>query len=320
MIYKSVPASLASDYEGNLLSSGQESDAIASLSGSQMEVRKNVERYLEDKAQTMLNNVLGDGRSVVRVSAELDFQQLEKTSETYDPNSPSIRSEERTKTTNALSDKATEEAESTEEGSSETTITNYELNKTIEHIVNGVGGVRRLSVAVMVDGTYSEVEGEGGDAGAVYQPRSQEDLDRLASIVRSAIGFDTERNDQIEIVNMPFDRLDLQNEQEALDAMYLRDFYIDIAKKVGLVLLIIFGLLYFRKKSGKLFKALAGLMPPPRPAPAPMPEPMTRSVADEGVPPIQPETRKPTLVDQMQKTAKDQPDEIAKVIRTIMAD
>ena len=86
------------DYEGNMLSSGQDDDPVAGLSGSQMEVRKNVETYLEDKAQSMLDGVLGGGKSFVRVTAELDFQQLERTSESFDANSPSIRSEERIKT------------------------------------------------------------------------------------------------------------------------------------------------------------------------------------------------------------------------------
>ncbi len=75
------------DYNGNLLSSEMKSDVLAGLSSSQLEVRKNVETYLEDKAQTMLDGVIGTGRSIVRVTAELDFQQMEKTSEMYDPNS-----------------------------------------------------------------------------------------------------------------------------------------------------------------------------------------------------------------------------------------
>ena len=306
------------DYDGNLLSSGQEDDPIAGLSGSQMEVRKNIEGYLEDKAQTMLDGVLGAGKSVVRVTAELDFQQLERTSESFDPNAPSVRSEERTKSATNNTDKSAETNESTEEGNSESTITNYELNKTVEHMINAVGGIKRLSLALMVDGSYSQVENEAGDVEPIYQPRSQEELDRLSAIVKSAIGFDTERNDQLEIVNMPFDRRDLDSDREALDSMYQREFYMDVGKKVGTVLLAIIALLYLKKKSKKLFAALSGLVPaapPPRPEarrPAP-PEP-------EEVLPIVPEQRRPTLVDQMQETAKKEPEEMARVIRTIMAE
>ena len=195
----------------------------------------------------MLDGVLGAGRALVRVTADLNFQQLERTSETYDPNSPSVRSEERSKVTNAVADKSDEAAESTEDASEENTITNYELNKTVEHIINAVGGVDRLSLAVMVDGTYNEVETADG-VESIYQPRPQEELDRLAAIVKNAVGFDPQRNDQIEIVNIAFDRRDLVSDQEALDSMYMRDFYIDLSKKIGLVLLILIGLLYLKKE------------------------------------------------------------------------
>ncbi|MCX6834105.1 MAG: flagellar basal-body MS-ring/collar protein FliF, partial [candidate division Zixibacteria bacterium] len=209
------------DYDGNLLSSGQEADPIAGLSGTQMEVRKDVEQYLENKAQSMLDGVLGSDKSVVRVTAELDFKQLERTAETYDPNAPSVRSEERTKTSNSDSDKSSETSESLAQENSETTVTNYELNKTVEHVIDAVGGIKRLSVAVMIDGTYKEVENADGVMEGIYQPRPQEELDRLGAIVRSAIGFDAERSDQLEIVNLPFDRDNLDADRKALDTWIL---------------------------------------------------------------------------------------------------
>ncbi|MBD3256939.1 flagellar M-ring protein FliF [candidate division GN15 bacterium] len=309
------------DYEGNLLTSGQDRSAVAGLSSTQLEVRKNVEHYLEDKAQSMLDGVLGPNTAIVRVTADLNFQQLERTSETYDPNSPSIRSEERSKTSQSIADKATEEAESTEEGTEETTITNYELNKTVEHIINAVGGVERLSLAVMVDGTYNEVEGEDG-VESIYEPRPQEELDRLAAIVKNAVGFDPQRNDQIEVVNIPFDRRDLETDQQALDSMYQREFYLDLAKKIGLVLLVLIGLLYLKKKSNKLFGALKTLVPP-RPVAPPVQETQRAKEVEqeeEETVEVQPEKRKPRLVDQMQKVASDRPDELAKVIKTMMLD
>lgn len=310
------------DYDGNLLSGGQQADALAGLSASQLEVRKQVEQYLEDKSQTMLDDVLGAGKAVIRVTAELNFQQVERTSETFDPNTPSIRSEERTKASLTLSDKAGETDESQKDDATETTITNYELNKSVEHIVNAVGTINRLSVAVMVDGNYEPVGEEGGDAAPVYQPRSQEELDRLAAIVQNAIGFDSQRNDQIEMFNIAFDRSNFMDDRQKLDSMYLREFYMDIASKVGLVLLVIVGLLYMRKKARRLFQSLGSLMPPRR-APATAPastESLVDEIPDEDVMPIQPEARKPRLVDQMQKTAKDRPDEIARVIKTLMID
>ncbi|MDH3892618.1 MAG: flagellar basal-body MS-ring/collar protein FliF [candidate division Zixibacteria bacterium] len=303
------------DYNGNLLSSGQQNDALAGLTASQMEVGQNVEKHLESKAQTMLDEVLGVKKSVVRVTAELNFQQLERTSEIFDPNAPSIRSEQRTQNSGSVTDRNEENAESSEEDAQETVITNYELNRTMDHIVNAVGTIERLSVAVLVDGNYSEVENADGVVETVYEPRSPEELDRLEAIVKNAIGYDSERNDQVEMLNLSFDRKNLDTDREALDAMYVREFYLEIAKKVGYVLLIAFLLLYLKKKSRKLFGALSGLMPPP-------PPPRTQAVTPEPVEeePIEiiPETRKPRLVDKMQETAKKEPEEIAKVIKTMM--
>ncbi|MFQ5498453.1 MAG: flagellar basal-body MS-ring/collar protein FliF, partial [Candidatus Zixiibacteriota bacterium] len=305
------------DYDGNLLSSGQKSDAVAGLSSSQLDVRKQVETYLENKAQTMLNDVLGAGTSVIRVTADLDFQQLERTSETYDPNAPSIRSEERVKSSNTISDKAAEAEESTEDGSSETVVTNYELNKTVEHIIGSSGSISRLAVAVMVDGIYTPTENADGGTEMIYQPRSQEELDRLAAIVRNAVGYDQQRNDQIEMVNIAFDRRDLQQDRDALDSVYQRDFYFQIGQKVGYVLMIILALLYVRKKSRKLFAALGKLMPPPAPVRATV---EATAIEDEPIEPIVAQSRKPKLVDQMQETAREQPEELAKVIKTMMVE
>ncbi|UCD63429.1 MAG: flagellar M-ring protein FliF [Candidatus Zixiibacteriota bacterium] len=322
------PANIAIvDYDGNLMSSGSETDPLAGLSSSQLEVRKQVEQYLQDKAQSMMDDVLGSGKSVIRVTADLDFQQIERTSETFDPNAPSIRSEERVTTSATSSDKPSESAESSQDDNSESVITNYELNKTVEHIVNAVGNIDRLSVAVLVDGVYSPVEGGGGATEMVYQPRPQEELDRLAAIVKNAVGFDQQRNDQIEMVNIAFDRQNLQQDRELLDGMYQREFIMDIARKVGLVLLVLALLFWFRKKSSKLFAALKGITPPPRRVAAtggsqplrtgPSESPV---VEQEEVEEAQAEMRQPRLVDKMQRTAKDQPEEIARVIKTMMVE
>ncbi len=306
------------DYEGNLLTSGMEADPIAGLTSTQLDTRKQVETYLEHKAQSMLDDVLGAGKSVIRLTADLNFQQLERTLETYDPNSPSIRSEERTKTSSSTSDKSDETAESSEEGSNETTITNYELNHTVEHIVNAVGSIERVSIAVMVDGIYTPTENEDGVVEMVYQPRSQDELDRIAAIVKSAVGFDAGRNDQIEMVNLEFDRGDLGKQQEALDAMYEREFYMDIARRVGYFMLIAFIILYFRKKVKKLFASLSQLMPKP----VVVQQQTVATSEEEEVAPITvaPENRKPRLVDQMQEAAKNEPEELAKVIKTMMVE
>ena len=193
------------------------------------------------------------------------------------------------------------------------------MNKSVEHIVNALGTIDRLSVAVMVDGIYTAVENEEGVMESIYQPRPQEELDRLAAIVRNAVGFDAQRNDQIEMVNIAFDRQSLDSDQQLLDSMYAREFYMDIAKKVLYVLLILGLLFYARKKSSKLFAALGKLVPPPAPRTVVVNAPMDQeAAAPEPVEQAAPEQRQPKLVDKMQETAKKEPEEIAKVIKTMM--
>ncbi len=311
------------DYNGNLLTSGSESDPLAGLSSSQLEVRKQVEVYLQEKAQSMMDDVLGTGNAVIRVTADLNFQQIERTSEIYDANSPSIRSEERVKSTLTTNDKSDETNESSQDDKNETVITNYELNKTVEHLVNAVGSIERISIAVMVDGTYLPQENADGETEMIYQPRPQEELDRLSAIVKNSVGFDSQRNDQIEMINIAFDKEDLTGQQQMLDDMYQREFYTDIAKKVGYFLLIAFLLLYFKKKSKKLFAAMATIAPPPqtyRPNNRMATGDGEASQQDEFTEPIVLEKREPKLIDKMQETAKEEPEEIARVIKTMMVE
>ncbi|MCH9032324.1 MAG: flagellar M-ring protein FliF [candidate division Zixibacteria bacterium] len=300
------------DYFGNLLTTDNDDDPVAGLSSSQLQVRKDVEAYLEKKAQSMLDDVIGKGNSVVRITADLDFQRVERTDETYDPNLAVIRSEERSEETKSSSDKSEETSESTEDGKIERIITNYEIPRTVEHIVNAVGVINRISVALVLDGVYEDIEDADGNIIQDYSPRSQEEIDRLSAVVRSAIGFDADRNDQIEVYNVAFDRENLEYDRVALDSVYDQQFYLMMGKKIGFWALILFAALYFMKKTKKLFAALGKLIPPPAP----------QAVVD--LPPIETPLSQPPLrqqakvIDQMQGVAEERPDEIAKVIKTMM--
>ncbi len=313
------------DYNGTLLSSKMESDHLAGLSSSQLEVRKNVENYLEEKAQTMLDGLVGTGKSIVRVTAELDFQQLEKTSETYDPNTTAIRSQQRTDESKTASDKQEEVAVSSDENKVETSITNFEINKTVEHLVNSVGTISRLSVAVLLDGAYTEKANAEGVIESVYEPRSPEEIDNISSIVKNAIGFDGQRNDQIEVVNLAFDKTSMEFEQDKLDTIYQQEFYLDVAKKVGMVLLGILAFLYLRKKVKKLFASLGSLVPQQSymrsssgKADA-ISDETAKAIEDDELQ-IKPQKRATKLADQMTATAQKRPEEMAKVIKTMMAE
>jgi flagellar M-ring protein FliF len=177
------------DQNGRTLSEAYADDA-AGASDRQLEIKKEVEQYLRDKAETMLGSVLGEGRSHVRVDARLNFEKIESQRTVFDPDAQVVRSEERNESTDPQTG-----------GGTSSTMTNYEINQTVEHVVGEVGGVEQLSVAVSVDGNYSTP----ADGGApVYEPLPQEELDNIGRMVESAIGLDRERGDRIEVVNLQF--------------------------------------------------------------------------------------------------------------------
>ncbi len=316
------------DYDGNMLSSRTAGDELAAMTGTQMEMTRQVEHDLENKAQSMLDGVLGPGKGIVRVTAELNFQQYSKMSETYDPDMTAVVSEQRTQGTNSASKKNGENAENKEDEKNEVTVTNYEVSKTTETVNNAVGTVKRLSVAVLLDGNYRTIVNNEGVEQTVYEPRPLEEVDRLASIVKNAVGYSTDRDDQIEIVNIAFDKTYLNDQQKTLDQQYSREFYYDIIKKVLLGLFLIGLALWLRKRIKNFFTGLAKILPPaPRPTGTrTIRTAQTRAESGAEQAPVEeveeiiPEKRQLKLVDRMQKVAKDEPEEIAKVIKTMMVE
>lgn len=109
---------------------------------------------------------------------------------------------------------------------------NYEISKKVVNHVREVGIIKRLSVAVLVDGA-----GGGDGAATSYQPRSQEELDRIAALVRGAIGFDANRGDRVEVINMQFAAADIPDAEPAPFLGLGRAEIMQIAQSLGLVLL-----------------------------------------------------------------------------------
>jgi flagellar M-ring protein FliF len=161
--------------------------------------------------------VVGPGRARVELSSEFDLNRITQTSDKYDPDSRVLRSSQ---TREEQSSSGTENKDSPVSVSSELPgsgqkndgssnrdaskkseeIVNYEISRTTKTEVTEAGRVNRISAAVLVDGTYSK-----NDKGEVtYTPRPKEELDRIASLVRTAIGFDAKRGDQVEVVNLRF--------------------------------------------------------------------------------------------------------------------
>lgn len=195
------------DNRGRLLSKKPEEPGLAMSSGKQYEIKSNVEKYLSEKAQKILDKILGIDNSDVKVNVDLDFKQVEKTLETIDPESQIAISEQSSK--NTSSGRSISDSNAV---FSETTTTNYELSKTIEHMIEGSGSIKRITVAAVINGVKKEIK-NGDNVEIVYEPRSEEQMQQLESLLKQAVGLDETRNDQISIVSIPFENnIEDQNE------------------------------------------------------------------------------------------------------------
>jgi flagellar M-ring protein FliF len=192
------------DSKGNVLSKLPPDPRTPGLSGSQAEYQRNVERDMVGRIQAMLENVVGKGKASVQVTADLDFRVTEKTEEIYDSENPAIRStqKESDKSTPKAGDAKTA-ASGTEKEKSDETV-NYEINKTVSKTIMPVGDVKKLSIAVLVDGTYVK-DAKGAET---YQERSKKELEMLEDIVRKSAGVNAQRGDQVVVTSMPFQKQD----------------------------------------------------------------------------------------------------------------
>lgn len=202
------------DESGRLLAdgAGNETDAAALAQDKQ----SNHERRLRTQIEDIVASVVGRGRARVQVAAEIDFNRVQQVTDTFDPESRVIRSTQ-SKTENQQSqeardnqvsvanelpqpNKAAPNAQQRDTTQRNEEITNFEISKTTRTEVIEAGRVKRLSVAVLVDGVYAP----GANGQSTYQPRTSEELERISTLVRSAIGFDRNRGDQVEVINLRF--------------------------------------------------------------------------------------------------------------------
>jgi flagellar M-ring protein FliF len=211
------------DARGNILAGGRPEAEEQFLTASQMEFKTQFERRLEGRVESMLAKVVGPGRAVARVDVDLNMRRVERTRELYDPDKQVVRSERRSKELNESGQAAaggvpgvqsnvtaSEQASPTAQGgdgrssqkSSRVTETvNYEIDKTIERVIEPTGDLQRISVAVMVDGTYTTPTGGGA---AQFQPRSQAEISNFTQLVSAAVGVNPQRGDTIRVVSVPF--------------------------------------------------------------------------------------------------------------------
>ena len=226
------------DSNGKLLSDSKGEQTVMGSTGNQWDLKNSVESRLQMKIQDILDGVLGYQNSIAKVSVNLNFEKIERTTEAFDPDKVVILSEERQTESSFGQDSA--------QYAKENVLTNYELNKTVEHYVSPTGGISRVTVAVLVDGTYIEEEDEEGEKQKVYQSRSDEELNQIAGLVKSAVGYMEERGDVVEIENIQFDRRAFDEDMEYFEKAETRALWASVINK-GLLLVSVLVALFVMK-------------------------------------------------------------------------
>ena len=244
------------DQTGKMLARGEEdSGNLANVKAEEASLK--YEQRLTRAVEDLVGRTVGYGNVRATVSADLNFDRISTNEEIFDPETQVARSvqtieeneterdadEQNVSVENNLpavgNDLFFDQAPTLESSRTEET-TNFEISRTTRQMVRETGEVRRLSVAVLVDGTYTT--NEAGEQ--VYVPRSEEQLDRIAALVRSAIGYDANRGDSLEVVNMQFAEVEVGGEEYDNTLFgFSKDKLLDAAEVITLAILTILVLL-----------------------------------------------------------------------------
>jgi len=225
------------DNYGKMLAGSGNRSGEGPINSDQLALQEKLEKGLEDRVRTMLETVLGPGKAIARVSCTLNFTKEEKTEERYRPDSKVVRSEQILNETagdiqrsekgvpGILSNTAEGQAAMAQEADSRSSMSegfskqertvNYEISRVTSHTLEGWPKVERVSAAVVVDGIHTYIEGEKGKGEWKYTARSGEEMAKITKIVKRAVNFNADRGDEIEVVNIPFKKVDAGWEEGA---------------------------------------------------------------------------------------------------------
>lgn len=210
------------DNNGKMVAGFKEKSTVSQVTSNQLAFQEKKERLLENRVKTMLESVLGQDKAIVRVSCLLNFTQQEKTEELFLPANTVIRSEQASSSLSNNSAAAASGAPGLQanvapdntgtlaggdarSNQNQQYTKNYEVGKLTHRQILPIGSVQRLSVAVMVDGTYQQAEEGAEGEQAQYVPRAADEMAKLENIIKSAVDYDAARGDKIEVVNIPFE-------------------------------------------------------------------------------------------------------------------
>ena len=207
------------DSNGNLMAKGGEDDGLMSVKTE--DLRRTFEKRMQNSIEDQISRVVGYGKVTAIVNAEMNFDQISMNEEIYDPEGQVQRSSQTTQEETTEREPASDEVSvgtnlpgvggdlladnaPTAETSRTEEVTNFEISKTIRNTVRQSGEIQKLSVSILVDGRYTTDE----EGNKTYEPRSEQEMSQITALVRSAIGYDEDRGDVIEIVNLQFAQID----------------------------------------------------------------------------------------------------------------
>ncbi|MCB0394553.1 MAG: flagellar M-ring protein FliF, partial [Bdellovibrionales bacterium] len=208
------------------------------LSGELMELKQKSERQIEQQIEDMLSKVVGVGKVIARVSAKINVKEMASVEETVDPDRTAIRSvqSEEEKLNGSRSNPTgipgaranlpgaedTGQVGFQQDVNKELKVTNYDVPKTIRNIKEAPGAIEQLSIAVLVDGKSISETNDAGDITNKWEPRTEQDLKKYESLIKSAIGFNAKRGDTISVENMMFEKEDFSESVALLNQLERR--------------------------------------------------------------------------------------------------
>lgn len=298
------------DQRGNILNPSEGSEM--GLSSSQIEYKRMIEKDLQERVLKLLEPVVGRSGVAVQASVDIDFKKIEETKEVYDPEGQVVRSEEKTtemnqgQTTQGVPGVTSNVAgrQIRGRGSSQaglrkqSEIINYEISRSMSRIVYPSGQIKRISLSVIVDGTYVK---DPKTQKEEFVPRSQAELAKYEELIKAAIGFNEERADVVKVVSLPIKKEEMPLEEAPVENPYLRYILPGIRYLVTVVLALMLFLFVIRP----LLKSLK--------APAPVQRGKT-------VPPSEiPAEERPQAIaqqkDEIKEWAKNHPEQAALLIK-----
>ncbi len=230
-------------------------DALSGMSASQMEFRQSVEHELEHRVEEMMSRVVGDGHVVARVTADLDFSSVTERQTTYDQDGSAVRSQQtnnqsmegfRPTASGVVGAQSNLPLAGQQPSSVRTTdtkvnggITNYAVPETVKTTTRNPGAIKRLSVAVVVDGKLVKSKDKDGAVQSKVEAWAPEKLKEFESVISSAVGLDKKRGDSLEVKNMEFNQADFSEAEALLADRERKAYYQSMILYAGMGLVIV---------------------------------------------------------------------------------